>query len=183
VVLGGHSLGGRITTADATWDFHGRPGARDLSGLVFIDGGSNPVPVPPEQASQSLANLRNSTPWLAFGGIPAPFLGLFSATGSTAAVIDPNGPSLAQSFPLLPAGLKPPVPATNEAQFGFGVDTETSPPSLIAPQGHAGHLAASGDPRGWDGAGEITRSSAMPACSPERGSPALTAAPGTTRCA
>jgi len=156
VVLGGHSLGGSITTAYATWDFHGRPGARDLSGLVFIDGGSNPVPVSPEQATQSLQNLQNGTPWLAFGGIPAPFLGLFSATGSTAAVIDPNGPSLAQTFPLLPANLKPPVPATNEAQFGFGVDTETSPPSLIAAQVHAGHLAASGDPRGWDPAGEIT---------------------------
>jgi hypothetical protein len=86
------------------------------------------------------------------GAVPRALL----TTGSTAAVIDPNGPSLAQSFPLLPAGLKPPVPATNEAQFGFGVDTETSPPSLIAAQVHAGHLAASGDPRGWEGAGEIT---------------------------
>jgi hypothetical protein len=156
VVLGGHSLGGSITTAYATWDFNGRPGARDLSGLVYIDGGSNPVPVSPEQATQALQNLQTSTPWLAFGGIPAPFLGLFAATGSTAAVIDPNGASLAQSFPLLPANLKPPVPATNEAQFGFGVDTETSPPSLIAAQVHAGHLAASGEPRGWDRAGEIT---------------------------
>ena len=30
VVLGGHSLGGSITTAYATWDFAGRPGARGL---------------------------------------------------------------------------------------------------------------------------------------------------------
>ena len=36
VVLGGHSLGGSITTAYATWDFAGRPGARGLSGLVYI---------------------------------------------------------------------------------------------------------------------------------------------------
>ena len=156
VVLGGHSLGGSITTAYATWDFNGRPGAKGLSGLVYIDGGSNPVPVSPEQASQSLQSLANGTPWLAFGGIPTPFLGLFSATGSTAAVIAPNELSLGQAFPLLPANLKPPVPATNEAQFGYSVDTETSPPSLIAAQVHAGHLAASGDPRGWDRAGEIT---------------------------
>jgi pimeloyl-ACP methyl ester carboxylesterase len=156
VVLGGHSLGGSITTAYATWDFNGRPGAKDLSGLVYIDGGSNPVPISPEQATQALQNLQNSTPWLAFGGVPSPFLGLFSATGSTAAVTDPNSRSLGQDFPLLPANLKPPVPVTNEAQFGFGVDTETSPPSLIAAQVHAGHLAASGDPRGWDRAGEIT---------------------------
>ena len=156
VAMGGHSLGGSITTAYATWDFRGRPGAKDLAGLVYIDGGSNPVAITPEQATQALQNLSTSTPWLAFGGIPAPFLGLFSATGSTAAVTDPNSASLAQDFPLLPANLKPPVRATNEAQFGFGVDTETSPPSLIAAQVHAGHLAASGDPRGWDRAGEIT---------------------------
>jgi pimeloyl-ACP methyl ester carboxylesterase len=156
VVLGGHSLGGSITTAYATWDFHGRPGAKDLSGLVYIDGGSNPVAISPEQAAQALQNLQNGTPWLAFGGIPAPFLGLFSATGSTATVTDPDSRSLAQVFPLLPANLKPPVPATNEAVFGFGVDTETSPPSLIAAQVHAGRLAAGGDPRGWDRAGEIT---------------------------
>ncbi len=156
VVLGGHSLGGTITTAYATWDFNGSPGARGLSGLVYIDGGSNPAPISADQATQALQNLQASSPWLAFGGIPAPFLGLFAATGSTAAVIDPHGPSLAQSFPLLPADLRPPVPTTNEAQFGYGVDTETSPPALIAAQVHAGHLAASGTPRGWVRAGELT---------------------------
>src|SRR5215212_464328 len=35
VVVGGHSLGGTITTAYATWDFGGRAGARGLAGLVF----------------------------------------------------------------------------------------------------------------------------------------------------
>ena len=45
---------------------------------------------------------------------------------------------------------------TNEAQFGFSVDTETSPATLRAAQVHAGRLAAGGDPRGWDRAGEIT---------------------------
>ena len=74
VVLGGHSLGGSITTAYATWDFNGKPGAKNLSGLVYIDGGSNPVPVTPQEASQSLQTLQTSTPWLAFGGIPSPFL-------------------------------------------------------------------------------------------------------------
>jgi hypothetical protein len=156
VVLGGHSLGGSITTAYATWDFAGRPGARGLSGLVYIDGGSGLTPIPPEQAGQALRDLANGTPWLAFGGIPAPFLGLFSATGATGTIRDPNSPSLAQDFPLLPPELKPPVPATTEAQFGYAVDTETSPATLRAAQVHAGRLAASGDPRGWDRAGEIT---------------------------
>ena len=153
VVLGGHSLGGSITTAYATWDFGGKPGAKGLSGLVYIDGGSSPVPVSPEEAEQSLQNLQGSSPWLAFGGIPSPFLGIFSATGSCATVYDPNGPSLGYTFPLLPANLKPPLPAgevpTNEAQFGFAVDADTSPPTLIAAQVNAGHLATSGNPRGW----------------------------------
>ena len=42
VVVGGHSLGGSITTAYATWDFKGKAGADGLSGLVYIDGGSGP---------------------------------------------------------------------------------------------------------------------------------------------
>src|SRR3954470_6332658 len=45
VVVGGHSLGGSITTAYATWDFGGKPGAKGLAGLVFIDGGSSPTPI------------------------------------------------------------------------------------------------------------------------------------------
>ncbi len=156
VVLGGHSLGGSITTAYATWDFNGKAGARDLSGLVYIDGGSNPTPVTQDQATESLQALEGATPWLAFGGIGAPFLGIFSATGSTGTVVNPDEISLGWSFPLLPADLKPPVQPTNEAQFGYAVDADSSPPSLLAAQVNAGRLADSGDPRGWESAGEIT---------------------------
>ena len=42
-MLGGHSLGGSIATAYATWDFGGRAGGDDLDGLVLIDGGSGPA--------------------------------------------------------------------------------------------------------------------------------------------
>ena len=42
VVLGGHSLGGSVVTAYATWDFNGKAGADALAGLVYIDGGSTP---------------------------------------------------------------------------------------------------------------------------------------------
>jgi pimeloyl-ACP methyl ester carboxylesterase len=158
VVMGGHSLGGSITTAYATWDFGGRPGGRDLSGLVLIDGASSPVPVTPEQASASLAELQSSTPWLAFGGIPAPFAGLFGMVGSAAAKDSPNTQALFEGWPLLPENLRPPgsVVPTNEAGFGFGTDAETSPPNLRAAQVHAGQLAASGHPRDWVRAGEIT---------------------------
>ena len=156
VVLGGHSLGGSITTAYATWDFHGTPGVNGLSGLVYDDGGSSPTPVTRNEAEQSLDDLQAGSPWLAFGGIAAPFAGLFASGGSTLALIDPNGPAIAQSFPLLPANLKPPVPATNLAQWGYASDTQTSPPNVAAFQAHVGRLAASGDPRGWVQAGDIT---------------------------
>jgi pimeloyl-ACP methyl ester carboxylesterase len=156
VVLGGHSLGGSITAAFATWDFKGKPGAKYLRGLVFIDGGSGPTPITPEQATASLNALNAGSPWLSFGGIPAPFAGLFNATGAMGVFIDPDAPSIGQAWPLLPANLKPSIPVTNLAQYGYALDTETSPPSLIAAQAHLGHLAASGDPRGWDQAGEIT---------------------------
>jgi hypothetical protein len=156
IVMGGHSLGGSIVTAYATWDFDGRAGAKDLAGLLFIDGGSGPTPISAAQAAASLQTLSTSTPWLTFGGIPAPFSGLFNATGSLGALLDPDAPSLGQAWPLLPANLKPPIPVTNLGQYGYALDTETSPPALAAAQAHLGHLAASGDPRGWDDAGELT---------------------------
>jgi hypothetical protein len=156
VVVGGHSLGGSITTAYATWDFGGRAGARGLSGLVYIDGGSSPAPVSAGEARQSLEALANGSPWLTFGGIAAPFTGLFNSTGSLGVMIDPNAPSRGQAFPLLPADLKPPVPVSNVGQYGYALDTETSPAGLVAAQAHLGRLAASGEPRGWERAGELT---------------------------
>jgi pimeloyl-ACP methyl ester carboxylesterase len=158
VVLGGHSLGGSITTAYATWDFNGKPGAKGLSGLVYIDGGSSPTPITPEEAQQRLDSVNNpdNSPWLAFGGFPAPLAGLFNIVGSTGMLLDPNGHGKLQDWSALPSNLKPPVYSTNEAAYGYALDTETSPPSLTAAQAHLGHLAESGDPRPWDPAGELT---------------------------
>ena len=156
VVLGGHSLGGTITTAYATWDFGGRPGARGLSGLVFVDGGSRREPISADEADTRLRELADGSPWLSFGGIAAPFAGLFNSGGSALVRIAPDAPSSAQRFGLLPANLKPPVPATNAGQYGYALDTATSPAPLAAAQAHLGRLAASGDPRGWVGGGELT---------------------------
>jgi pimeloyl-ACP methyl ester carboxylesterase len=156
VVVGGHSLGGSITSAYATWDFGGKAGARGLSGLVFIDGGSSPQPISSADATQRLKDLGNASPWLTFGGIPAPFTGLFNTSGSLSVLLDPDSPSLGQASGLLPANIVPPLPVTNVGQYGYALDTETSPAGLVAAQAHLGHLAASGDPRGWDDAGELT---------------------------
>ena len=134
----------------------GTAGGDDLSGLVLIDGGSGPPTLTAEQATESLQSLQTSSPWLTFGGIPPPFAGLFNIVGSGLAKVAPDSRSILQGWPLLPAFLSAPVVATNEAAYGYSLDTETSPPNLAAAQVHAGRLAASGDPRGWDQAGEIS---------------------------
>jgi pimeloyl-ACP methyl ester carboxylesterase len=149
VVVGGHSLGGSITSAYATWDFGGEPGAKGLSGLVFIDGGSDPTPITTDEANQDLQDLQAGSPWLSFGGIPAPLAGLFNTIASTGTHLEPNGVGALQTWPLLPSNLRPPVLATNQGGYGFALDNDTSPESLIAAQAHLGHLADSGSPRPW----------------------------------
>ena len=54
VVLGGHSLGGSVVTAYATWNFAGKPGADELAGLVYDDGAARRRPsAPPTRAPRS----------------------------------------------------------------------------------------------------------------------------------
>jgi hypothetical protein len=160
VVLGGHSLGGSVVTAYATWDFGGHAGADDLAGLVYDDGASGPA----ETAATATAALQTldapkQTPWLAFGGIGAPFAGLFEDTGALGVLQDPNAPSLGQEFPLLPTDLKPPVRVTNEGQYGYALNYLTSPPGLIAAQGHLGTGISAHTIDGahtWNSAGALT---------------------------
>jgi len=163
VVLGGHSLGGSVVTAYATWDFNGRPGAEGLSGLVYDDGGSSPIAMSKSEAETALGKLEqpDETPWLAFGGIPSPDLGLFSATATALTTVEPDAPSQLEGFPFLPADLKSPItPVTNEAGYGYSVNVGTSPESLIAAQIHGGkgveEEAESDGLHGWNGEGALT---------------------------
>ena len=85
VVLGGHSLGGSITTAYATWDFGGKPGAPDLSGLVFIDGvgGGRTLPTADEaQAALDQLNQPDQSPFLDLTGNWAALVLAVSSTWS-----------------------------------------------------------------------------------------------------
>jgi len=163
VVLGGHSLGGSVVTAYATWDFAGEPGAEHLAGLVYDDGGSSPLAISEEEAKTSLTKLDapTETPWLAFGGIGAPDLGLFSVVGSTLTVVAPKEQSLLEGFAFLPPDLRSPIhPVTNEAGFGYSVNVGTSPPSLVAAQIHGGTgveaTAELDGLHGWNGTGALT---------------------------
>jgi len=154
VVLGGHSLGGSIVTAYATWNFNGRPGAKDLAGLVFIDGAGarEPGDLPDADAARAQLDGLAEPSASPFITLVPPFpwaAGVFNAMGSTVALKDPDTRSLMDEFPLLPASLKPPVPATNLAQYAYAVDADTGPDNLKLVQSHIGDLAPSGDPRGW----------------------------------
>jgi triacylglycerol esterase/lipase EstA (alpha/beta hydrolase family) len=158
VVLGGHSLGGSVVTAYATWNFNGRPGAAQLAGLVYDDGGSGPAESA-QQAQATLASLRSGSPWLAFGGIASPLYGLFNTAGSLGVLAAPNMPSLGQTFPLLPPNLKPPIPTTNRAQYGYALNVGTSPRSLIAAQAQLGKGISAKNVHGyhtWDDTGALT---------------------------
>jgi hypothetical protein len=157
VVLGGHSLGGWIATAYATWDFGGRAGARDLEGLVLIDGASGPPAITRAAARRTVGEIAAGSPFLGLGGAQLPWItGAFGAVGATLALREPTAPSVLQAWPLLPAAVKPPVPVTNRAQFGFAVDVDTGPENLREAQGHLGGLAPAGDPRDFQDGGYAT---------------------------
>jgi hypothetical protein len=159
VVLGGHSLGGSVVTAYATWDFGGHAGADELAGLVYIDGDGASTPVTAEAATETLQafDVPSVSPWLAFGGIAAPYAGLFEATGAASALLDPNAASLGQTSGLLPSDIVPSVRVTNVGQYGYALNASTSPPSLLAAQAHLGQgIASQGPLHGWNGSGALT---------------------------
>jgi pimeloyl-ACP methyl ester carboxylesterase len=147
VILGGHSLGASVAVAYASWDFAGRPGYKDLDGVVLIDGGLRGSfdSADLADAKQRLAAIRKQ-PFLDLLGLGLPWVtGILSESAAILALKDPHGPSVGQAFPLLPPAFKPPVPATNAGQFGYAFDASTSPKSLGLIQVRAGSLGADGD--------------------------------------
>jgi hypothetical protein len=158
VILGGHSLGASMALAYAAWDFRGRPGHRDLSGLVLIDGGLLGALSSPRLASvrQRLAALRQGDPFLDLLGIGAPWSsGVFGGLAGLYTRVAPDARATLIDFPAIPAALRPPFPVTNEGALGYAFDRSTSPAALALIQVQAGELAASGDPRPWQD-GEVT---------------------------
>lgn len=158
VLLGGHSAGASMAVAYAAWDFGGRPGFRDLDGLVLIDGGllGSFSSAGLARARRELAEIRSGDVFLDLLGTGLPEINaIFAQVGALWAYKRPNEPSVLQSYAPLPAILKPPFPVTNEAQFGYAFDETTSPDELALIHIRAGRLADSGDPRGWQD-GELT---------------------------
>ena len=162
VVLGGHSLGGSVVTGYATWNFNGKPGADDLAGLVYDDGASFGSPPTAQAARQTLQQFMSpsTSPWLPFvAGIPPYDSGLFGTTGGLSSIVAPDQPLASGELQLLPPSLKPPVPVTNLAQFGYGTSVATSK-LVFAIKAHDGAgIASRPMPNGlygWNSSGAIT---------------------------
>lgn len=153
VVLGGHSVGASLAISYAAWDFHGRPGFRDLKGLVLIDGGllGSFDPYNLEEAKAAMADMEAKGPFSDLIGLGIPELaGIFGELGGLYARFKPAGPATTlQNFPLLPEYLKPPVPATNRALLGYDFDRDTSPPFLSSLHVNAGRLGTGPGPVDW----------------------------------
>jgi pimeloyl-ACP methyl ester carboxylesterase len=158
VVLGGHSWGATTAMAYAAWDFEGRPGYRDLAALVLVDGGvrgafdgtGQPIHNAPEEVRERLAAIVGG----AVFDMTLSAVGLGSRAESTQiwyqlagwyAHTDPHGRSVLQ--PRMPDALRPSVPVTNAGLLGTLVDTGFGWPNDISV--HSGHLADSGEVRGW----------------------------------
>jgi hypothetical protein len=158
VILGGHSLGASMAVAYAAWDFGGRAGWRDLSGLVLIDGGLLSSFTSPQLAGvkRRLAALRKGDPFVDLLGIGVPWAsGVFAGIAGQYARVAPDARATFVDYPAIPAALKPPFPVTNEGGLGYAFDDTTSPAALSLIHVRAGTLAASGDPRPWQD-GEVT---------------------------
>ncbi|MBA3263974.1 MAG: alpha/beta hydrolase [Thermoleophilaceae bacterium] len=158
VILGGHSAGASTAVAYAAWDFAGRPGYREIDGLVLIDGGllASFDEASAARARRELKDIRSGKVFLDLLGLGLPEIaGIFAQVGALYAYERPDAPSTLQDFALLPAEFKPPVRVTNEALLGYAFDATDSPESLELIHVRAGRLADSGDPRPWQD-GELT---------------------------
>lgn len=158
VVLGGHSLGGSLTVAYAAWDFNGRPGYKDIDGMVAIDGGllgSFDVLDTLAETQAAIAQLEGSNPFADLLNFGFPELtGLFAEVGGVYARLAPTASAATlQSFSLLPPQFNPPFPVTTQGLFGYAFDRDTSPQNLALIHINGGALAAAGDPRPWQDGG------------------------------
>ncbi|MGK2932457.1 MAG: alpha/beta fold hydrolase, partial [Solirubrobacterales bacterium] len=156
VALGGHSVGASLAISYASWDFNGRPGFKDLDGLVLIDGGLlgsfDPYNLP--QAKEAMAKIEDPAvgPFSRLiEGLPAETAGLFAGVGGHFAKRLPTeSATQLQNYILLPDNLNPPYEATNQGLFGYDFDRDTSPPELSSLHVNSGKLAPQGiGPADW----------------------------------
>ena len=154
VILGGHSLGASLAEAYAAWDFRGRPGYKDINGIVLIDGGllgafPSYDPLTLADAKQAIDELRTSSPFEDPSGVGLPeAYATFIELLAYYTRLEPTEPATTmQSFPFLPPPLQLGFPVTNRALLGYSTDRTYE--ALGRRDWNAGQLTPSGEPRDW----------------------------------
>ena len=137
-----------MTAAYATWNFAGKPGVKDLSGLVCYRRRRQfaELPTAAEARGRSAGHRhRLAVADLLQLGLPLGFRGVQRARFDDGGGASPTGARSCRVCPF-PNSPKPPVPATNVGQYGYSVNVGTSPEFLALVQSHIGQPATSGDP-------------------------------------
>jgi pimeloyl-ACP methyl ester carboxylesterase len=164
VILGGHSWGATTALSYAAWDFNGRAGYRDLSGLVLIDGGVHGAfagsgqifDVRLEQAEERLSQIAGGDPFdstlslvWGYGDRPASAAMVYQLAG-VAALRNPAATSALDRY--LPRSAHPPRALSNLAMLGWLTVEHAPIPDLSLRAGHP--AGASDSPAGWMNDGE-----------------------------
>jgi pimeloyl-ACP methyl ester carboxylesterase len=153
VILGGHSLGAVLAEAYAAWDFNGRPGYKDIRGIVLIDGGllgtfeEKYPPLNQAEAEQAINELQTSNPFEDRSGIGIPELfGIYAELVAYYARLEPTEPAITlQTSPFsAPPLLAQPHWLTNRAAAGYLTDRTYE--ALGRNDFNAGELGTSAEP-------------------------------------
>ena len=172
VVLGGHSLGGSLTSEYATWDFNGTAGYKDLSGMVLIDGAARGTfGAQPDltAVNTSIAALSSGLPFSEIiSGAPSYYTGFLPEVAAIYALKEPKGNSALQGAlnnigfgaftrPIVKEAGKPDKGRlNNEGGLGYAFDRDTSPDKFQLFHMNMGSLkpsTVSGGADGWTDGG------------------------------
>ena len=167
VILGGHSLGGSLTSEYATWDFNGKPGYTDVAGLVLIDGaarGTFGAQPDATAVNNSIAALSTGLPFSEILPGAASYLtGVLPEMAAMYGIKQPKNNSALQGL-LNNVGFgvftRPVVNGvgklTNEGGLGYSFDRDTSPANFTLFHMNMGSLKepqASTGAAGWQDGG------------------------------
>jgi pimeloyl-ACP methyl ester carboxylesterase len=172
VVLGGHSLGGSLTSEYATWDFNGTAGYRDLAGMVLIDGaarGTFGAQPDANKVATDIAGLSAGTPFSQIlPGAPSHLTGVLPEMSAMYAIKEPKSNGALQGLlnavgfgsftrPITDDGHGNKLgKLTNEGGLGYAFDRDTSPAAFQLFHMNMGSLKEStvvGGAAGWTDGG------------------------------
>ena len=162
VILGGHSLGGSLTSEYATWDFNGTPGYRDVAGLVLIDGAARGTFGAAPDATVVNSQISALATGLPFSqilpGAPTYYTGVLPEMAALYSIKQPKSNSALQGL-LNNVGFgaftRPIVGSTgkltNDGGLGYAFDRDTSPAAFGLFHMNMGRLKEPATPSGSAG--------------------------------